>query len=283
MLAALTPQEVTEACSVQSSIIGRGAQGTVYRCTIRGRVFAAKHMQNKADARKEYNRAVSLVEHVSKHPGFKVILHYRHYIDLPDKAVILMDPCEQTLSHCLSHEKEFRLKRLLPNPTGEVVAQVLQGLHYLAFVARVSHNDLHLNNVMRKSRGRWCIIDFGTVTDILDPSVSFTLDFANIFAYEVLKSLLLESGKHVVNLQDKGRSYTKESWLHNLILLDELRWGEVEPKQKVVFAMLERLNTKPKGFYIAVAAAAVAAAAAAITANAAAAERSVSIIRTNHA
>ena len=84
----------------------------------------------------------------------------------------------------------------------------------------------------------------------------------------MLKSLLLESGKHVVNLQDKGRSYTKESWLHNLILLDELRWGEVEPKQKVVFAMLERLNTKPKGFYIAVAAAA---------------ERSVSIIRTNHA
>ena len=216
------PLNLAEISGLTSQTLGNGRRGNVYSCRIRHHDFAAKCIQNQSLAKKEYDLAAALVEPPAwknlvksqdgkylsqaetaeaevwllerkKHPGFQAILHYRYYIPLDVGALILTDLCQSTLKECLMDDSTFWLKEENPqHPIGEAVTQVLQGLHYLSFVARVSHNDLHLNNVMRKAPGQWCIIDFGEATHLsnnISESDALYKDFIRTFPSQLLSNL----------------------------------------------------------------------------------------------
>ena len=214
----LTPEQIKAAVQPENAAVeklGEGADGKVFRCRILNYDFAAKLVEDKDKAFKEFHMAVALVEPPfgeyntihglltaeqrkmadewlrlrNMHPGFDAILHYRYYLDLEVGAIILMDVCDRTLVDCLrkdqtcflSTDEQGELIADAQHPLVEAVKQVLQGVHYLAHVARVSHGDLHANNVMRKSTGHWCIIDFGRAK----PAVAAAEDIVQAQLYDL--------------------------------------------------------------------------------------------------
>ena len=241
------PLKPIEISNLTSQEIGSGRHGHVYCCRIRNHDFASKFIQTQNQAKKEYDLAAALVEppawkHIikegqdgnylsqtdtaeaeewlhqrKKHPGFQAILHYRYYIPLEVGAVILTDLCQRTLEEYLLEDPEFSLKAEVPNPQhpiGEAVTQVLQGLHYLSFIARVRHNDLHLNNVMRRAPGHWCIIDFGKATHLgnSSPETALYEDFTQKFPSQLLSTIWVSEPHPMWFAKYGERSFMRGGW-----------------------------------------------------------------------
>ena len=173
------------------------------------------------------------------HPGFFAILHYRQSFD--DPRVVLMDPFACSLMQCLP-TAEFRIQtlyphqkrpdnddesevdpagnRLLPNPNhplGQAVTQVLQGLHYLAHVAKVRYGRLHPSHVVRNAVGRWCIMNFEKSSrhKLPDAASVVSEDFSD-FAEEVLQHTDTDwrvAGYNASVHEFLDRHYGK--WLHH--------------------------------------------------------------------
>ena len=131
-----------------------------------------------------------------KHPGFSVINHSRQYIVFHGTGFIVMDPCVCTLGECLELTYFFILsdqEKLKPNqwrhPLGQAVTQVLQGLHYLAYVAQVEHHDMHVHNVMLNSSDQWRIVDFGLSGATARAAEDVLCDDFSFFASDLMSRL----------------------------------------------------------------------------------------------
>ena len=164
-----------------------------------------------------------------RHPGFEAILHYRYYAELDrGAAIILMDACERTLCECLTKDHTFMFETADPSftfehhdkrpapmlkqpdvehPIGQAIKQVLQGIHYLVYMAGVMHCDLHMNNVMRKAGGRWCIIDFGDIKDV-SAAVAGTLRDAVCDRFVLLPTVIQVRGNASCKERDGTRKLT---------------------------------------------------------------------------
>jgi hypothetical protein len=142
------------------NLVGRGANGSVYRCsTISGKLFALKEMLLPT------NQASGLVDLIEKEVSLVTSLDHPNLVKYYASSIDLEKGIANIFMEFVPNGSLGSVVRQMPEPMDEALAskylrQVLLGLSYM-HEKGVMHRDIKCDNVLLASDGSAKITDFG--------------------------------------------------------------------------------------------------------------------------